>query len=242
MKNLGNSIGGRVKLARLQLSHRDGARRIQQVRKSGDTFLDRGALVDLYDRVCAVELAQMPGILIEAGTARGGSALVMAAAKSSARPLYLYDTFGLIPPPSDGDGADAHARYDEIVEGKAQGVAGQGYYGYSADLLGSVQRLFAEGGIPVEANHVCLVQGLYEDTLRVNEPVALAHIDCDWYDSVLVCLERITPHLVEGGVLVIDDYDHWSGCRKAIDEFFADKRDQYRFERRSRLHVVKARA
>lgn len=239
MSNLSNSIGGRAKLARLQIIHRDAARLIQQVRKNGDTFLDRGALVDLYDRVRAVELAQMPGIVIEAGTARGGSALVMATAKESRRPFYLYDTFGLIPPPSDGDGADAHARYDEIVEGKAQGIAGQSYYGYSTDLLGSVRKLFAGGGLPVEGNNIHLVQGLYEDTLQVNEPVALAHIDCDWYESVLVCLEQIAPRLVSGGVLVIDDYDHWSGCRKAIDAFFADKRDAYRFERRSRLHIVR---
>lgn len=239
MTKLGNAIAGRAKLARLGLTHSDAARLIKQVRSSGDTFLDRGALVDLFDRVRAVEMAQLPGILIEAGTARGGSALVMAAAKSAGRPLYLYDTFGMIPPPSGGDGADAHARYDEIVGGKAQGIAGQDYYGYASDLLGSIQRLFVEQGLPADGNNIHLVQGLYEETLHIEQPVVLAHIDCDWYDSVLVCLEQIAPRLVSGGVLVVDDYDHWSGCRKAIDEYFVDKRDAFRFERRSRLHIIR---
>jgi asparagine synthase (glutamine-hydrolysing) len=41
--------------------------------------------------------------------------------------------------------------------------------------------------------------------------------------------------------LVIDDYDAWSGCRKAVDTFFADKRGDFRFERHARLHIVRAR-
>ena len=70
-----------------------------------------------------------------------------------------------------------------------------------------------------------------------DEPVALAHIDGDWYNSVKVCLDRIAPRLVPGGVLVIDDYDAWSGCRKAVDEWFAGKDDRFEFVRRERLHI-----
>jgi asparagine synthase (glutamine-hydrolysing) len=68
--------------------------------------------------------------------------------------------------------------------------------------------------------------------------VAVAHLDGDWYESTLTCLECIVPYLAPGGCLVIDDYDHWSGCRKAIDEFFAD-RQGFVQERRERLHIVK---
>jgi len=71
--------------------------------------------------------------------------------------------------------------------------------------------------------------GLFEETLRIDEPIALAHIDCDWYDSVKLCLERITPNVVPGGVLVIDDYRDWVGCRRAVDEYFAGRGDEFRF-------------
>lgn len=93
--------------------------------------------------------------------------------------------------------------------------------------------------MPVDANNTYLVKGLFQDTLHINEPVAFAHIDGDWYESVMVCLQRIAPHLVRGGVLVIDDYDDWSGCRKAVDEYFSDKQHLYTFIRKSRLHIVR---
>ena len=76
--------------------------------------------------------------------------------------------------------------------------------------------------------------------LTGDEPLALAHVDCDWYDSVRTCLERIVPRLVPGGVLVIDDYYRWSGCRSAVDDYFATQpRKAFRFRRRARLQIVR---
>ena len=45
--------------------------------------------------------------------------------------------------------------------------------------------------------------------------------------------------LIVGGVLVIDDYDSWSGCRRAVNDYFAGRKAECRFERRARLHIVK---
>jgi asparagine synthase (glutamine-hydrolysing) len=95
--------------------------------------------------------------------------------------------------------------------------------------------------MPVEESQIMLVKGLFEDTLQVNEPVAFAHIDSDWHDSVMICLQRIVPHLTVGGRLVIDDYFYWSGCRRAVDGYFADKRNSFTFTARQRLHIVRDR-
>jgi Macrocin-O-methyltransferase (TylF) len=104
-------------------------------------------------------------------------------------------------------------------------------------LVDDVEEHVGGVGVPVDTNNVHLVHGLFQDTLRVAGPVALAHIDGDWYESVMTCLQRIEPHLIEKGVLVIDDYDDRSGCRKAVDEFFSDKRDRYEFVRKARVHI-----
>ncbi len=69
--------------------------------------------------------------------------------------------------------------------------------------------------------------------------MAFAHIDCDWYESVKVCLERIEPKLVGGGILIIDDYYTWSGCKKAVDSYFRYRRDEFHFVKQGRLHIIK---
>jgi O-methyltransferase len=212
---------------------------VRGVRADSLTYLDDGALGDLYERVRAIERRRAPGVLIEAGCALGGSAIVIATAKSPRRPLYVYDVFEMIPPPSEKDDTDVHERYAVIHSGRSNGLNGDRYYGYEEDLLDKVIANFHRHGVAVERHGVHLIRGLFQETLRVDEPVALAHIDGDWYDSVMTCLERIEPRLIDGGVLVIDDYDDWSGCRKAVDGYFRDKQDRYEFVRKSRLHIIR---
>lgn len=203
------------------------------------TYLGAPALNDLYRQTERLEEQGIEGILIEAGCASGGSAIVIATAKSKARPFFVYDVFGMIPPPSAEDGEDVHRRYEAIQQGKAKGPKGSDYYGYEPDLYQKVVDNFTRYQLPVAENHIHLVKGLFQDRLYVDSAVALAHIDGDWYESVKVCLERIEPHLVSGGVLVIDDYYHWSGCKKAVDEYFAGRWHEYEKVRRSRLHLIR---
>lgn len=227
------------KLARLWLKDREATAVIKQVRADKLTYLEPAALIDLHTRVTQVEQQGLSGIMIEAGCALGGSALVIAAGKQPDRPLYLYDAFEMIPPPSTADGADAQQRFDVIASGQATGIKGGTYYGYRANLLAQVQHTFTHYGFETDEQHIHFVKGFYEDTLAVNQPVALAHIDCDWHDSVMTCLQRIEPHLVSGGVLIIDDYKDWSGCRTAVDTYFANRQDEFVFEMKSRLHIVR---
>src|SRR5919107_891600 len=115
---------------------------------------------------------------------------------------------------------DVHERYATIAAGDARGVGGETYYGYRDDLHGEVAASFARLGVPVGERNVELVKGLFEDTIVLDGPVAFAHLDGDWYESTLTCLERIAPRLVPGGRIVLDDYYKWSGCRRAVDEYF----------------------
>jgi O-methyltransferase len=214
------------------------ARVIAQVNEEKLTYLSRENLELLAAVVAEAERAGRPGLVVEAGTALGGAAIVMAAAKSPSRPMRVYDVFGQIPPPSERDGDDVHQRYRTIASGEAAGVAGTTYYGYRQDLFTEVRESFARCGVPVEDHAVQLVKGLFADTLVLDEPVAFAHVDGDWFESTMTCLERLCPLLSVGGRIVLDDYYAWSGCAAAVDEYFAG-RTGYRLERRARLHVVK---
>jgi Macrocin-O-methyltransferase (TylF) len=211
---------------------------ITRTRAEHLTFLKPDHLRDLAQVVVDIEDRRLPGLIVEAGTARGGSAIVLAAAKAPDRPMKVYDVFGMIPPPTDRDGPDVHKRYEAIAAGDARGVGGETYYGYRDDLYGEVAESFTRLGVPADERSVELVQGLFEDTIDLDEPVAFAHLDGDWYESTMTCLQRIAPLVVPGGRIVLDDYFQWSGCRTAVDEYFAG-RDEFRLERRSKLHVVR---
>ena len=208
----------------------------RRVRAERITYLDLAALVDLWREVEAAEEGGRDGVIVEAGTALGGSSVMLASARRSMRPLLLFDTFGMIPPPSAADGPAVGKRYGEIVAGKSSGISGDVYYGYQGDLRPVVRSNLEAHGC--DLGSITLVQGLYEDTMALDGPIAAAHIDCDWYESVALCLARIWPHLVPGGVMIIDDYDHWEGCRRAVDEFIA-RTPGVRTRRRARIQLVR---
>ena len=211
---------------------------IDRVRAERLTYVKADGLRELAAAVVALERDGVPGTIVEAGVARGGSAIVLAAAKAPERPLKLFDVFGMIPPPTEQDGPDVHRRYETIRSGQAAGPGGETYYGYRDDLLQEVRDAFTRHGFAPESHSVDLVQGLFEDTIHLDGPVALAHLDGDWYESTRTCLTRIAPLLAPGGRLVIDDYYKWSGCRTAVDEYLAEPRG-LRVEHRSKLHLVR---
>ena len=76
-------------------------------------------------------------------------------------------------------------------------------------------------GYPRERIH--LVPGMVEDTLPAEAPeqVALLRLDTDWYASTKHELEQLYPRLTPGGVLIVNDYGHYEGARRAVDEHFA---------------------
>jgi len=164
---------------------------------------------------------EVRGDFAEFGVALGGSAILIATAASQ-RQFHGFDVFAMIPEPtSDKDDEKSKKRYDKIRSGKSAGIDGQLYYGYRSDLFSQVKDSFARHELPVGENGIHLHKGLFEDTwptARVNS-LALAHIDCDWYDPVRYCLQVIAPKLSRGGVIIIDDYHDYGGCKTAVEEF-----------------------
>jgi hypothetical protein len=65
---------------------------------------------------------------------------------------------------------------------------------------------------------------MVEHTLpdRAPQKVALLRLDTDWHASTKHILETLFPALVRGGVLIIDDYGHFHGARKAVDDYLSE--------------------
>jgi hypothetical protein len=69
---------------------------------------------------------------------------------------------------------------------------------------------------------IIFTKGKVEDTIPGVLPnsISLLRLDTDWYESTRHELQYLYPLLKKNGVLIIDDYGHWQGARKAVDEYF----------------------
>jgi len=185
------------------------------------TYLDRPKIEVLESCVEEVRGRRVPGDFLETGIALGGSAILLAKRMGRDRRFHGYDVFAMIPPPTAADPEPVHERYRTIVEGRSEGIGGDVYYGYLDDLYDRVIASFARYDCPVDGDRVQLHRGLFEETLHPTDRVALAHVDCDWYEPVKLCIDRIWPRLSPGGMMVFDDYNDYGGCTRAVDEFAA---------------------
>jgi O-methyltransferase len=198
----------------------------RDVRSKNLTYLSYRNLRTIERCVRRIDKRSVPGIFIEAGVALGGSAVVIASLMPQGRAFRGYDVFGMIPPPGERDGVKALARYQTIASGESRGIGGETYYGYRDDLYESALCTFSEFGLAVDGDKIGLHKGLFEDTLDLTgERVAFAHLDCDWYDPVKLCLERVYPVLSCGGFIISDDYHNYEGASRAVDEFLATHTD-----------------
>jgi len=147
------------------------------------------------------------GAIVECGVWNGGSAAILAGAALDAgdpRPVHLFDSFAGLPPPTAEDGA---------------AVARQFFDGWCVGDAAEARRALAAVGQDPAATHV--YEGWFEETFPEAEtgPIAVLHIDADWYEPVRLALERFYPLLQPGGALLLNDYGRWPGCDRATDEY-----------------------
>ena len=198
------------------------ARTIRDVQPYTMTSPER--LYALIQAVRHVSSAGIEGDVVECGVWRGGS--MMAAARTllecrdDSRHLYLFDTFeGMSAPSSRDVGIDGQGAAELLgKQDKGDPMSAWCYAG-----LDEVQIAMSSTGYNPRRVH--MVKGKVEDTIPSDAPahIALLRLDTDWYESTRHELEHLYPRLSRGGVLIIDDYGHWAGCRQAVDEYFISR-------------------
>ena len=190
------------------------------------TMTGRDRLLALIDTVRHLVRADVPGAMAECGVWQGGSVLAMVLTLLDEgvtdRDVYLYDTFEGMTEPGESDvspfSPPAAADWQQAQE-RGERLYPELFEGFRLD---EVRDRVLASGYPAERLH--FVAGRVEDTIpgRAPERLALLRLDTDWYESTRHELEHLYPRLSPGGVLIVDDYGHWLGSRKAVDEYFAD--------------------
>jgi O-methyltransferase len=163
---------------------------------------------------------KIEGDFVECGVWRGGSTMAaidtLVKAGDTSREIYLYDTFEGMSEPTELDKVFTGTGADELMKSSDKNDA-TSVWCYSA--LEEVQQNV--GTLKYPASKVHYVKGKVEDTIpqTIPQKIALLRLDTDWYESTAHELKHLYPLLVPGGVIIIDDYGHWEGARKAVDEY-----------------------
>lgn len=199
------------------------------------TMLPHVRLVSLHRQVEDCERRGIPGAFVECGTWKGGAVGLMALANlrfgRGRRVLHLFDSFMGIPEPDpEMDGAKAISEVRSVgchPAGRLRPVAG--FYESFADGTGTLadNRWLLEEVIGYPSTHLRYHAGWFQDTVPTvgpsMEPIALLRLDGDWHASTRVCLEGLFSRLSPGGILIVDDYGCYEGCRRAVDDFLAER-------------------
>jgi O-methyltransferase len=172
--------------------------------------------MNIFHLAMQVLVFDVPGAFVELGCYSGQTAVLIQKViqrYAPERQLHVYDSFEGLPGKSQEDGRTPFTK------------------GWLSTTEGQLKQSFHQQHLPLPTIH----RGWFEDTLptQLSDTIAFAHLDGDFYRSILVSLEHVYPRLAKNAVCVVDDYcdpavnpDGWNalpGVKKACDEFFADK-------------------
>ena len=221
-----NTAGGQSALPQPRSGEGDGLlRTLSRIRPF--TMVPDDFLVDLGRQVEAILSYRIPGDFVECGVWRGGASFLIAdllrEAREKDRTVWLFDSFEGMPAPKAIDGEAALAWASNTDDPLALDNA--------RASLGEVRQAAAELGL---ASRTKFVKGWFEESLPVHSdqigPIALLRIDADWYSSVKCCLDNLYDQVVDGGIIVFDDYYAFDGCATAVHEFLGGRQLSHRIE------------
>jgi len=195
----------------------------------GYTMTSPERMYSLYNSMKYIINNKIEGDLVECGVWKGGSSMLMALMLKKYgirdKKIYLYDTFEGMSEPSSIDktikGVSASTLLDKEKKEKENFVL-------CHSPIEEVKNTLFSTGYPQE--NLIFVKGKVEDTLLEHVPgrISVLRLDTDWYESTKIELQILYPLLSEKGVLIIDDFGHWEGAKKAVMEYFSQT-DNHQF-------------
>jgi O-methyltransferase len=183
------------------------------------TLTGEERIAALLNAVGYVTEHNIPGDIVECGVWRGGSMMAVALALlyrgDSSRHLYLYDTF---------EGMSEPTIHDHSFDGVSAQLQLEQDPSWCLSPIEDVRANVLSTGYPEEKVH--FIRGKVEETLPCFLPncLSLLRLDTDWYESTKHELIHLFPLLDPRGLLIVDDYGHWQGARKAVDEYLTERK------------------
>lgn len=180
------------------------------------TMTSEERIKSLFESLEYIRTNNIKGDIVECGVWKGGNILGVINYLNfynEKRDVWLYDTF---------EGM-THAESIDIDLNNVSGKMWEGKCDASIDYVKSVLKT-----CPYSEDLIHYVKGDVCQTLlnkeNIPSEISLLRLDTDWYKSTKSEMEILYPKLSEKGVLIIDDYGHWNGAKKAIDEYLENNK------------------
>ena len=183
---------------------------IEQILSGGVTLVSKERLENLYNQCKKFNNTNYS--FVECGVAKGGCLAMMKFASGKNNKVFGFDSFEGMPNITTED-VDDYNKSDPLT-----------YVGYN--VSGDIDNVYNTfNKLDLNMDNVTLIKGFFQDTLQIQEninnigKIAVLRLDGDWYESTKICLEKLYNNVIDGGIIIIDDYGHFIGAKKATDEF-----------------------
>jgi len=188
--------------------------------------------MDGFDAIRYILDNNIDGSIVECGVEEGNFEAVCITElkqRNLTRDIYMFDTFSGLTAPGTNDYTSTETPFykmtnEEVVEEWNKHVVTEGLNNWCYCSKERVEARLNEFGYDQSKLHY--VVGNVMETLAVpsNIPdqIALLRLDTDWYESSKFELQQLYSKVVSGGLIIFDDYHHWMGQKKAVDEFFVE--------------------
>ncbi len=178
------------------------------------SLLSEARLYNLYTQSKEICLRNLPGNFVECGAYKGGAAALLGVVikrySTQPRKVYAFDTFEGMPEPTE---IDKHQNIPANQTGYGVGTL-------KAPISENIARICQLLDVQ---DLVIPVKGLFAQTLPIYKStigdISLLHADADWYESTMDIFNHLYAQVIENGIIQVDDYGHWEGCRQAIHDF-----------------------
>lgn len=190
------------------------------------TMTSAERMFSLYQSVKYLEENNIEGDFVECGVWKGGSCMLMALTllnlKSTSRKIFLYDTFEGMSAPTGKDTVAGKGDLASELLNSSDKNDPNSVWCYST--LDEVKANINRVGYPLSS--IKFIKGKVEDTIpgEIPEKIALLRLDTDWYESTYHELSHLYDLLGKNGILIIDDFGFWEGAKKAVIQFFNERR------------------
>ncbi len=176
-------------------------------------------LSNLYELTKEIEKKKIRGAFVECGVRMGGSCAIMVSISrkvKSQRKIWLFDSFEGMPEPQEIDGKIVSKWSGGVSTGRLTPT------GWNVASIEKVKKLFFEN-FNFDQEDILIKKGWLQHTLPVSKlevgEIAILHLDVDLYESTKVCLDYLYDNVVQGGYIIVDDYNFFVGCKIAVDTF-----------------------